>query len=84
MRLDICTGPWKRGKYLHTDELVQGKNTLSATFMLYLQSVHRAVASMLKMLGTGYLHPLDGLDRVVGDMDVDTYGLTVVVQLEQE
>lgn len=31
---------------------------------------------------TGYLHPLDGLDGVVGDVDVDANGLAVVVQLE--
>lgn len=35
-------------------------------------------------LSTRYFHPLDGLDGVVGDVDVDANGLTVVVQLERE
>lgn len=31
---------------------------------------------------TGYLHPLHRLRGVVGDVDVDTDGLTVVIQLQ--
>lgn len=84
MQLDICTGPWRTGKYQHTAELAQGENTLSVSFKLYLQMVHRAVASMLETLRTRYLHPLDGLDGVVSDVDIDANGLTVVVQLERE
>lgn len=34
--------------------------------------------------GTWYLHPLDSLGGVVGDLDIDTDGLTMVVQLERD
>lgn len=84
MQLDICTGPWRTGKYLRADELAQGENVLNASVMLYLQSVHKTVASTLEPLRTRYLHPLDGLDGVVGDVDVDANGLTVIIQLERE
>lgn len=52
--------------------------------LCFISNRCRTVASMLETLRTGYLHPLDGLDRVVGDMDVDANGLAVVVQLERE
>lgn len=57
---------------------------LSASVVLYLQSMHKTVASTLETLRTRYLHPLDGLDGVVGDVDVDANGLTVIIQLERE
>lgn len=39
---------------------------------------------MLESLRTGYFHPLDSLDRIIGDVDVDANGLTVVVQLKRD